>query len=341
MREVLRWHFSPETGSPFWVKRAAELDFDPIDDIKQLSDLRRFADLSDELCTVPAEELIPAGAQGEPFEVFESGGSTGAPKRVVDSASRGRNVEWVSDVLGEHGFPDSGHWLHIGPSGPHVVGRTIKHLAAKRGSLCFTVDFDPRWVKKLLSQGRTELANEYREYLLDQVELIARSQDIRTLFITPPVLEALCSRSTLYDLLAERLRGLLWAGTSVSAETLWQIENVFFPNAAVAAIYGNTLMGIAPQRPRAAGDQDSCVFDPFFPQSVVEVIDPEHGQQVDYGERGRVLMHLLSRDMFLPNVLERDTAIRMAPPQGGTVDGLADIAPFHDGSGPKIIEGVY
>ncbi|UOE18877.1 AMP-binding protein [Thermobifida halotolerans] len=340
MREVLRWHFSPETGSPFWLERAAKLGFDPIADVERIGDLRRFPDLSDDLRTVAAEDLIPAGARGDTFEVFESGGTTGAPKRVVDSASRSQNVLWVSAVLREHGFPDRGDWLHVGPTGPHVVGRTVKHLAAERGALCFTVDFDPRWVKRLLAAGRTDLANEYREYLLDQVELIVSSQDIRVLFITPPVLEALCTRTSLYERVAERLLGLLWAGTSVSAETLWQIENTFFPDAAVAAIYGNTLMGIAPQRPRAEGDTHHCVFTPFFPQSVVEVVDPETRDQVGHGERGRVLMHLLSRDMFLPNVLERDMATRVEP-GAGTVDGLADIAPYQDGSGTKVIEGVY
>lgn len=340
LREVIRWHFSPETGSPFWLARAKSLGFDPVDAIERLSDLRRFPDLSGELRTVPAQDLIPLGARDDIFDVFESGGTTGAPARVVDSVSRSRNVEWVSSALREQGFPDRGNWLHVGPSGPHVVGRTIRHLAALRDSLCFTVDFDPRWVKKLLSTGRVDLANEYREYLLDQVEVVVASQDVRVLFITPPVLEALCSRPSLYERVADRLLGLLWAGTSVSAETLWQVENVFFPNAAVSAIYGNTLMGIAPQRPRVDGDSHPCVFTPFFPQSVVEVVDSNSRVQVPYGERGRVLMHLLSRDMFLPNVLERDTAVRIAP-ASGTVDGLADIAPFQDSSGPTVIEGVY
>ena len=29
VREVVQWHFSPETGSPFWLGRAASLGFDP------------------------------------------------------------------------------------------------------------------------------------------------------------------------------------------------------------------------------------------------------------------------------------------------------------------------
>ncbi|WP_157537485.1 AMP-binding protein [Kitasatospora azatica] len=341
LREILRWHFDPATGAPFWLRKAPTLGFDPRTDLETIADLRRFPDFSEELRTVPVEQLIPRGALSQSFEVFESGGTTGAPKRVVDSTARSENVEWVSQVLAEHGFPATGHWLHVGPTGPHVVGRTVRHLARLRGSLCFTLDFDPRWVKRLIGAGRPELAAEYREYLLDQVELVVSSQQIKVLFITPPVLEALCARPELYQRLADTLEGILWAGTSISPESLHQIETVFFPNAKVAAIYGNTLMGIAPQRPRQSGDSHPCVFRPYVPQSVVELVDPVTGGPVGYGERGQVLVHQLSRDMFLPNVLERDTAIRVRPAAGDQVDGLADIGPLTTEQAPTVIEGVY
>ncbi|MFW6639893.1 phenazine biosynthesis protein [Nocardiopsis algeriensis] len=341
VRHVLRWHFSPATGSRFWRERRALLDFDPLRDVGGLADLALFPDFSEDLRTVPVEHLIPAGSTRARFEVFESGGTTGAPKRVVDAVSRGRNVAWVSSVLREHGFPDRGHWLHVGPGGPHVVGRTVRHLAAERDALCFTLDLDPRWVKRLLAEGRTELAAEYREYLLDQIELIVQSQDIRAMFITPPVLEALCARDRLYETVAAKVKGLLWAGTSISPESLSQIENTFFPDAAVAAIYGNTLMGIAPQRPKAEGGPFPCVFEPYFPQSAVRVVDPGTREAVGYGERGQVLIHLLSEDMFLPNVLERDTALRVPPAPGSDVDGLADIQPLRTPGAGRIIEGVY
>ncbi|AEW97856.1 AMP-binding protein [Streptantibioticus cattleyicolor] len=341
LREILRWHFDPRTGSPFWLRKARDLDFDPLNDIHHIADLRRFPDVSGELRTVPVEDLVPEGHVDRFFEVFESGGTVGAPKRVVDSVSRTLNVDWVSTVLADHGFPAHGHWLHVGPTGPHVVGRTVKRLAELRGAMCFTLDFDPRWVKRLIGSGRTALADEYRDYLLDQVELVARSQDVKVLFITPPVLEALCARPALYERLASTVEGILWAGTSISPETLRQIEETFFPRAKVAAIYGNTIMGIAPQRPRAEGDEFPCVFRPFFPQSVVELVDPGTGEPVGYGERGQVRIHLLSRDMFLPNVLERDTAVRVRPAPGDTVDGLADVGPLRDADAPAVIEGVY
>ena len=29
VREIVQWHFSPETGAPFWLEYAETLDFDP------------------------------------------------------------------------------------------------------------------------------------------------------------------------------------------------------------------------------------------------------------------------------------------------------------------------
>jgi hypothetical protein len=205
----------------------------------------------------------------------------------------------------------------------------------------FTVDFDPRWVKLLIRTDRRALADEYVQHVLDQVELIAESQDIRVLFVTPPVLEALCGRPKLYGLLAERLTGIIWSGTSISATALRLLRTEFFPHAEVRGIYGNSLMGIAPQRAPEPGDTHPCVFRTFQPRSLVEVVDPRTGDRVEPGERGRVLVHLLTKDLFLPNVLERDTAVRIAAPQAGVGDDLADVQPFRPASGAQVIEGVY
>ncbi|AXE84124.1 hypothetical protein C1703_03860 [Streptomyces sp. Go-475] len=39
VRAAMRWHFGPDTGSPFWLARAASLDFDPLSDVKTYDDL--------------------------------------------------------------------------------------------------------------------------------------------------------------------------------------------------------------------------------------------------------------------------------------------------------------
>ncbi|UFQ19064.1 MULTISPECIES: phenazine biosynthesis protein [Streptomyces] len=339
LQSILQWHFSPETGSPFWLKRRDSLGFDPLRDVADFADLRNFPDVSDELRTVPVDLLVPAGSADSPFEVYESGGTLGAPKRVVEHTSRQEGVDWVETVL--PAFGGEGHWLHVGPTGPHIVGRSVRRLAHLRSAKFFTVDFDPRWVKLLIRTERRPLAEEYVQHVLDQVEIIAESQDIRVLFITPPVLEALCARERLYHLLADRVTGIIWSGTSISGTSLRLLQTEFFPNAEVRGIYGNSLMGIAPQRSPEPGDTHPCVFRTFQPRSVVEVVDPDTGERVAPGERGRVLVHLLTKDLFLPNVLERDSAVRIPAGPAAYGDDLADVQPFRPTAGTQVIEGVY
>lgn len=337
LREVLAWHFDPATGSPFWLEVAPTLDFDPRTDITTVADLRRFPDISERLRTVPVETLIPRGSDPRGFEIFDSGGTTGSPKRIVDATSRIANADWCADVLGAQGFPEGANWLHVGPCGPHAVGRSVHRMASRLGGLFFTVDMDPRWVKKVLAQGRRELADEYVEHVIDQVETIVDTQNIGILFITPPVLEAVVARPALHDKLSKSLDGILWAGTAASPETLRLTEETLFPKTVVRGIYGNTLMGIAPQRPKQPDDEYPCVFRPYNPSSVIEIVD-DAGELVGHGERGRVRMHLLFKDMFLPNILERDSAVRIRPGDGDVVDGLAHVLPV---SPEEIIEGVY
>ena len=94
LRTAIAWHFGTDTGSPFWLRAAEALDFDPLTDVQTFADLRRFPNLVDELRSVPVEDLIPRG-YGSPApipRIFESGGTTGAPKRTAQLP------DWVEQV---------------------------------------------------------------------------------------------------------------------------------------------------------------------------------------------------------------------------------------------------
>jgi hypothetical protein len=347
IRAAMQWHFSPATGSPYWVKRAAELDFDPLTDIRTWADLDRFPDVSEEWRDISVDTLIPSGIgrEGWDFQVFDSGGTTGRPKRIVESRSRRNGVLWVSEVLADHGFPGegAGQWLHLGPTGPHIVGRSIGILAQLRGTVCHYIDFDPRWVKASLKQGRAEEAKRYVKHILAQAEDVLSTQPVSVLFATPPVLEAIAADEKLLDLVQRKVRGVIWAGTSVSPATLQAFEEEVFPEAAIVGLYGNTMMGIAPQRPKAAdraGEQ--CVFIPFHPFSRVNVVDPENtAATVGYGERGQAKISLVSRDLLLPWTLERDSVLRIEPTPDYPQDGLAEIRPLTVAGDQPAVEGVY
>src|SRR5262249_3336245 len=61
LHAAMAWHFGADTGSPFWLRTAQTLDFDPLTDVKTFADLRLFPNLLNELRGVPVEDLIPRG----------------------------------------------------------------------------------------------------------------------------------------------------------------------------------------------------------------------------------------------------------------------------------------
>jgi hypothetical protein len=62
---------------------------------------------------------------------------------------------------------------------------------------------------------------------------------------------------------------------------------------------------------------------------------------VPYGQRGQVIMNHISKGMFLPNNLERDSAIRLPGPAHQVGDSLSEVRPVTAFDGEPVIEGVY
>jgi hypothetical protein len=341
VRATMAWHFSAETGTPYWLSRLPELPFDPVTEVRTVEDLALFDAITVDWSVIPASQLIPRGSPaGLRFNVQESGGTTGAPKRVVDATSRRRNVAWQSLQLDQEDFPrDGGGWLHVGPTGPHIMAKNIGNLAELRGMLCYFIDLDPRWAKRCRAEGRHQDFDRYIDHILDQVRDVLASQDIRAISSTPPILERMVARPDVYGPLRDKVRGIIWGGTSTSPETLRLLEEEVFPDALVRGAYGNTMMGVAPQRPRRDGDPASCIFRPYHPFSLVELVDPvDLVKPVAEGVEGRVRVATLTRDLFLPPTIERDLATRRAP-IGAPIE-LSGVRPAEN-TGQAIVEGVY
>ena len=83
-REIVQWHFSPETGSPFWLDWAKKAGWNPAAEVKGFADLGRFPHFQDEwLRDLQPEVWVPKKFKGRPFNVFETGGTTGMPKQRI------------------------------------------------------------------------------------------------------------------------------------------------------------------------------------------------------------------------------------------------------------------
>ncbi|MFE2099027.1 phenazine antibiotic biosynthesis protein [Streptomyces sp. NPDC059468] len=344
IQAAMEWHFNPDTGSRFWLERAKTLPFDPRSDIRTHEDLRLFPNVAAELRTVRAEDLIPRGYGRQPdvIGVFESGGTTGAPKRVVLLRDwLERMVHWSDTNLDGHGFPAGANWLGLVPTGPHIVGEFFRRSATSHGRHGFTIDLDPRWVKKLISGGHSADADAYAEHLIDQAAFVLHTQDIGVLTITPPLLERLARRQDLAELVNEKVRAIRWGGTQLDPDSRYLYKTEVFPKTVLCGNYGSTMiLGFAGERPDLPEDA-GCVFDSCSPYVTFSVVDPETLHPVAYGDRGRVLVNHVSKSFFLPNNLERDVATRIEPLAGHVGDAVADIAPVATFENEAVIEGVY
>jgi phenylacetate-coenzyme A ligase PaaK-like adenylate-forming protein len=187
LKAVVQWHFGPDTRSTYWLNRAKDLDFNPLTDVTTFEDLALFPNIVDELRDAPVRDLVPAGYGPNPPTVYDSGGTTGAPKRVIVLPDwQEQLTAWhAAEVMQQPGLRDGGVRM-IGPTGPHVFGQMQRGLAAILNSVLFTIDLDPRWVKKLVACGAAEEAAAYVEHIIEQAGHILRSQHVTLIVTTPP-----------------------------------------------------------------------------------------------------------------------------------------------------------
>ena len=341
IRAAMRWHFSPDTGSRFWLDRLPRLDFDPLRDVTTPEDLALFPNLCAELRDAPVADLIPRGYTNPRVAgVFESSGTTGAPKRVVVLEDWCEQAQGFSNAtLDEHGVPRGVNWLILLPTGPHLAGTMLPRTAASRGGMAFTVDMDPRWVKKLIADGRPDEAAAYTRHVLDQARHVLRTQDVGVLAISPPMLERLAEDEELVDLVRAKVTAIQWGGAHMDPDTWHLLRTEVFPGVILVGSLGNTMI-LGGTRLRAT-DGPQCVFDPPSPFTTFRVVDPATGERVPYGARGRVVMNHVSRNFLLPNNLERDEATRVPGVPGQVGDSVADVSPVAAFEGEAVIEGVY
>jgi phenylacetate-coenzyme A ligase PaaK-like adenylate-forming protein len=344
IRAAMDWHFSPATGSPYWLERAKSLEFDPRADVESFEDLSLFPNVTNELRDVRAQDLIPRGYGPHPevLGVFESGGTTGAPKRIVVLREWwDRMLAWQVAHLEARGVPRYHNWLVLIPSGPHMAGEMMRRQVAALGGLSFTIDIDPRWVKKLIAAGKADEAGAYAEHLIDQAAFVLQTQDVSVLMSTPPLLERLARRDDLVELVREKVQTIEWGGAHMDADTRQLYRTEVFPGQTLHGGYGSTMvLGGAPER-LGLTDDDPCIFDPFSPFITFAVVEPDTGRRVAYGERGQVVMNHVSKSFLLPNNLERDTATRIRPLEGQVGDSVADVTPVQRFDDETVIEGVY
>jgi hypothetical protein len=340
VREVVQWHFDPATGCPFWLEYASRLNWDPRREIRGYQDLDRFGFFQDEwLRGGPVRRWVPKAYADQPVFTFETGGSTGVPKSRINIEDFRKDYEAFSDTLPDHAFPRGADWLMIGPTGPRRLRLAIEHLAQHRGGICFMVDLDPRWVIKLIKRGQPDQLEAYKQHVIEQGLTLLRAHDnIRCLFTTPKLLEALCQKVSLKKV---GITGVFCGGTEMTPQFHRLAVEELLDGVYFAPTYGNTLMGLAVHKARLPEDNYAVIYYPPAPRAVIEVVDPDHPERiVGHGETGRVRLTTLTKEFFMPRFLERDEAEREPPCELYPWDGVRNVRPFSRFQ-TKVVEGVY
>lgn len=341
LRAAIAWHFGEDTGSAFWLRTAPTLNFDPITDVNTFADLRMFPNLVNELRSAPVEDLIPRGYGTPPPvpQVFESGGTTGAPKRTAQLPDWvAQVIQWQTEDFTSGGFRRGRGFLCLMPSGPHGVGYFSRLVSERLGAPFHAIDIDPRWVKKIAARNAAAEVAAYIDHVIEQALFVLQTQNVANLHSTPPLLEAIARNDRAVDLVNAKIRYLLLSGAHVDVDTLDLLRDIF-PDTTITMAFGSTMV-LSQAVTRTAGG-DTFVFDPRTPYVVFWVIDPDTGKRVPYGQIGQVVMNHISKGMFIPNNLERDLAVRMPGPAGELSDSLSAVRPVSTFEGEAVIEGVY
>lgn len=335
-RRIVLRHFDPERGSPYWLARAAQLPFDPRD-ISRYEELARLGPFPLELLrTADPADLVPKQIP-RPLtgRIWESGGTTGSPCRVYYTEDmlvhRGVWRRWSFEA---EGFEPHRRWLHAAPTGPHLIGNGCWEISELYASLVYGIDMDPRWVKRLVRAGRLADAGAYTDHLLEQITDVLTNQRVDYLNTTPALFAALVRR---HPEVAARLAGVRLSGTQISPMMYREFAAVL-DGGPCGRSYGNTF-GNAAGLPYEPGG-DLLPYVPNYPQVTMAVVDKaDWTRAVGYGEGGQVRLTVLHDDLFLPNVLERDQAVRYDTGERWPCDGVANVQPLQIAQSAP--EGLY
>ncbi len=340
LQTILALHFHPQHGAPYWLEKERMLGFNVQKSVQTIDDLVHLGPMDlNALCRYPVEAFIPGTFTSRPIICAETGGATGIPKSTAwfeEDLHQAFIQPFLKDTQSARKtWPDDGHWLWLGPGGPHIIGKVAHRIArATTGSDAFSVDFDPRWFRRL-SAGSVAAAR-YRQHVLDQGARILKQQNIHYLFTTPAVLTPLLKQMTAET--KAQIHFIYLGGMPISTGDLLLYRQQF-PIAKVLCGYGNTLFGVCHQ-----SQEEGLCYYPSSDQHIIQVVTLDEQmddakrlkKQVAYGEHGQVVMHRLTESTFLANVMERDSGMRIS----GTRDGIANPGPCKR-TAFTVTEGIY
>lgn len=331
LRQLVSIHFDTRWGASFWIDRARLCAINPASDLRCFDDLALLGDLeAHQLQSRPLKDYIPRRYHDQINQMIlgQTGGATGPGTWTAyrDDEFEAAFVKPFASAAASVCFPRNERWLFIGPSGPHIIAKAAPRLARSMDSLDpFSVDFDPRWARKLPRDSTASL--RYTQHVVDQAMQVIQSQDVGVLFATPPVLEHLAIRMS--DIQRQNIRGVHYGGVSLDAQKLHTLQTQSFPNAVHLSGYGNTLLGCCLELKTDVGRTPT--YFPHGQRLIIETLDSQ-GHPTPFGSPGRLRVTRLDETMLIVRLIERDVAGLIAPPDdappGFTMPGVTDPIPY-------------
>jgi hypothetical protein len=206
------------------------------------------------------------------------------------------------------------------------------------------VDLDPRWVIKLIKMGWMQELEAYKQHVIEQaITILGAGHDIRCMFTTPKLLEALAAglEKRGSSLRRSGITGIFSGGTEFTPQWTRYATEEILDGVYMTPTYGNTLMGLAASRPVGAADGYKITYHAPEPRAVIEVVDfQDPNRVVPHGKTGRVRLTTLTREFFVPGFLERDEGEREPPFESFPWDGISGVRPYREFAATTTV-GVY
>jgi len=304
-QEILELHTDSACGSAYWSTFFKENKL-TVDDVLQDPSLVPPMD-TNALRNHPIDYFIPRKVLQKKQHLItgETSGFSGKPIVTAFGEQEFFNgfVKPFIDTAHQRGFPVNCNWLWAGPSGPHIIGKAVREILRYVGGLDpFSVDFDPRWYRKM-KEGSL-FRERYYKHLEEQFLSLLDTQHIEVIFSTPSVIEMLCAKMTEAERL--RIRGVHYGGVSISYETYRKFQEAF-PRAIHLAGYGNSLFGVFLEQ---SFDEEGIEYAVTSDRVEIDIVQ-EHATGIricERGEEGRVMFSRFDETFMILNMVERDVA---------------------------------
>ena len=184
----------------------------------------------------------------------------------------------------------------------------------------------------------------YQDHVIDQaLTVLSAGHDIRCLFSTPKLIEALADRleragSSIRE---SGISGIFAGGTEFTPQWNRFAHEELLDGVYMTPTYGNTLMGLAASPPSGPENDYKISYYAPQPRAVLQVVDVDDSERVvEYGSTGRVMLTTLTKEFFVPHFLERDEGERERPCDLYPWDGVSGVRPF-GGLASGTTVGVY